>query len=138
LHINFKQNIIKVVDKKCNNKSFGIVFFIFFLILSLLPLFKNDQVNFYFLAIAIVFLVLGLLNAKILTPLNKYWVKFGDILGKFVSPIIMLLIYFFTVFPVNLLLRLFNKDVMYLKLHKKNKSYWIKKEVNDSNMNNQF
>ena len=126
------------MDKKSGNKSFGIVFFIFFLILSLFPLLKNNQVNFYFLVTALVFLVLGLLNAKILTPLNKYWVKFGDILGKFVSPVIIFLIYFFTVFPVNLLLRLFNKDVMYLKLHKKNKSYWIKKEVNDTSMNNQF
>jgi len=126
------------MDKLSSNRSFGVVFFIFFLILSLFPLLKNNQVNFYFLVIALVFLVLGLLNAKILTPLNKYWLKFGDILGKFVSPIIMFLIYFFTVFPVNLLLRLFNKDVMYLKLHKKNKSYWIKKEVNDTNMNNQF
>ena len=126
------------MDKLSSNRSFGEVFFIFFLILSLFPLLKNNQVNFYFLVIALVFLVLGLLNAKILTPLNKYWLKFGDILGKFVSPIIMFLIYFFTVFPVNLLLRLFNKDVMYLKLHKKNKSYWIKKEVNDTNMNNQF
>ena len=126
------------MDKLSSNRSFGVVFFIFFLILSLFPLLKNNQVNFYFLVIALVFLVLGLLNAKILTPLNKYWIKFGDVLGKFVSPIIMFLIYFFTVFPVNLLLRLFNKDVMYLKLHKKNKSYWIKKEVNDSNMNNQF
>jgi len=126
------------MDKLSSNRSFGIVFFFFFLILSLFPLLKNNQVNFYFLVTALVFLVLGLLNAKILTPLNKYWVKFGDILGKFVSPIIMFFIYFFTVFPVNLLLRLFNEDVMYLKLHKKNKSYWIKKEVNDSNMNNQF
>ena len=126
------------MDKLSSNRSFGIVFFIFFLILSLFPLLKNNQVNFYFLVTALVFLVLGLLNAKILTPLNKYWVKFGDILGKFVSPIIMFFLYFFTVFPVNLLLRLFNEDVMYLKLHKKNKSYWIKKEVNDSNMNNQF
>ena len=126
------------MDKLSSNRSFGIVFFIFFLILFLFPLLKNNQVNFYFLVTALVFLVLGLLNAKILTPLNKYWVKFGDILGKFVSPIIMFFIYFFTVFPVNLLLRLFNKDVMYLKLHKKNKSYWIKKEVNDTNMNNQF
>ena len=126
------------MDKLSRNRSFGLVFFIFFLILSLFPLLKNNQVNFYFLVTALVFLVLGLLNAKILTPLNKYWVKFGDILGKFVSPIIMFFIYFFTVFPVNLLLRLFNEDVMYLKLHKKNKSYWIKKEVNDTNMNNQF
>ena len=126
------------MDKISSNRSFGVVFFIFFLILSLFPLLKNNQVNFYFLVTAIVFLALGLSNAKILTPLNKYWIKFGDILGKFVSPIIMFLIYFFTVFPINLLLRLFNKDVMYLKLHKKNKSYWIKKEVNDTNMNNQF
>jgi len=127
------------MDKISSNRSFGVVFFIFFLILSLFPLLKNNQVNFYFLVTAIVFLALGLSNAKILTPLNKYWIKFGDILGKFVSPIIMFLIYFFTVFPINLLLRLFNKDVMYLKLHKKNKSYWmIKKEINDTNMNNQF
>lgn len=126
------------MDKISSNRSFGIVFFIFFLILSLFPLLKNNQINFYFLLTAIVFLVLGLLNAKILTPLNKYWIKFGDILGKFVSPVIMFLIYFFTVFPVNLLLRLFNKDVMNLKLHKKKLSYWIKKEVNNTNMNNQF
>ena len=126
------------MDKISSNRFFGIVFFIFFLILSLFPLLKNNQVNFYFLVTAIVFLTLGLSNAKILTPLNKYWIKFGDILGKFVSPIIMFLIYFFTVFPINLLLRLFNKDVMCLKLDKKMKSYWIKKEINNTNMNNQF
>ena len=126
------------MNKLSSNRSFGIVFFIFFLILSFFPLMKNNQINFYFLATAIVFLILGLVNAKILTPLNKYWIKFGDILGKLVSPIVMFLIYFLTVFPVNLLLRLFNKDVMCLKLDKKMKSYWIKKEINNTNMNNQF
>ena len=126
------------MNKPSSNRSFGIVFFIFFLILSFFPLMKNNQINFYFLVTAIVFLILGLVNAKILTPLNKYWIKFGDILGKLVSPIVMFLIYFLTVFPVNLLLRLFNKDVMCLKLDKKMKSYWIKKEINNTNMNNQF
>ena len=81
--------------KLSSNRSFGIVFFIFFLIISLFPILKSGEINTWSLVVAFIFLILGLLNSKILNPLNKSWFKFGFFLGKIISPIIMLMIFFF-------------------------------------------
>ena len=85
----------------------------------------------------ILFLILGLLNSKILTPLNKVWFKFGILLGKIVSPIVMGIIFFLVVTPIGLLMRIFKKDLLNLKFNKNN-SYWIKKTEPKSKMKNQF
>ena len=84
------------------------------------------------------FLFLGLLNSKILTPLNKLWFRFGLFLGKIISPIIMGVIFFLVVTPIGLLMRFFGKDVLNLKLNKKKSSYWIEKNGPKSKMKNQF
>ena len=120
-----------------SNRSFGIVFFIVFLLIGLYPLLKNNDIRIWSLIVSSVFLLLGLKNSKILTPLNILWFKFGTILGKYVSPIIMGLVFFLVVTPTGIIMRIFNKDL--LKLKKRNiNSYWIKRDDQKSDMKNQF
>ena len=123
--------------KTSSNKSFGIVFFIVFSIIAFYPILKNEDIRIWSLIIGIIFLILGLLNSKYLTPLNKIWTRFGFFLGNFISPIVMALIFFFIVTPISFLMRLFNKDVLNLKKNNLS-SYWIKKTDPKSKMKNQF
>ena len=119
------------------NKSFGIVFFIFFLIVSIFPLFKDGNIRIWSLIIAIIFLILGLLNSKTLTPLNKAWFRFGILLGKLVSPIVMGLVFFAIVTPTSLIMRSLGKNLLNLKRDNK-KTYWIERSKIESKMKNQF
>ena len=123
--------------KISSNKSFGIVFFIFFLILSIYPLFKDGNFRIWTLILSIVFLILGLLNSSILSPLNKIWFKFGILLGNFISPIVMGVIFFTVVTPTSIIMKILNKDLLNLKKND-NESYWIKKSEVKSKMKNQF
>ncbi len=128
-----KENKIKIGS----NRSFGIVFFIVFFIISLFPLLKGNDIRIWSLLVSLIFLVLGLINSNILSPLNKLWFKFGLLLGNFISPIIMGLVFFLVVTPTGLFMRLIGKDL--LNLNKKNvKSYWIDKTGPKSKMKNQF
>tara|TARA_Y100000591_G_C21535429_1_gene546222 strand:- start:37 stop:417 length:381 start_codon:yes stop_codon:yes gene_type:complete len=120
-----------------SNRSFGIVFFIVFLIVSLWPLLNSNEIRIWSLIVSIIFLTLGLINSKALTPLNKLWFKFGIFLGNIISPIVMGIIYFAVVTPIALLLKVINKDVLSLK-KTKNGSYWKIKEKYNSSMRNQF
>lgn len=120
-----------------SNRSFGIVFFIFFLIIALWPLLNNNEIRLWSLIISLIFLVLGILNSKLLSPLNKLWMRFGLLLGRIVSPIIMGIIYFFVVTPTGLIMKIFRKDLLSLKKNDE-KSYWIEKNDEKSNMKNQF
>ena len=120
-----------------SNKNFGIVFFTFFLIVSIFPLFKNGEIRVWSLIVGIIFLILGLTNSKILTPLNIIWFKVGIFLGNFVSPIVMAIVFFLVVTPTSLIMKLLGKDV--LKVKKSSKStYWIDKSNLKSKMNKQF
>jgi len=120
-----------------SNKSFGIVFFVVFLLISLYPLTYDGEIKIWSLIISFIFLILGLLNSKFLTPLNKIWFKFGILLGKIVSPLIMGAIFFLVVTPIGIILRLMGKDVLNLK-YNKNNSYWIENSSPKSKMKNQF
>ena len=120
-----------------SNRSFGIVFFIVFLIISLWPLLSSNEIRIWSLIVSIIFLTLGLINSKILTPLNKLWFKFGIFLGNIISPIVMGIIYFVVITPIAFLLMVFKKDVLSLKKTKK-VSYWKNKEKYNSSMRNQF
>ncbi len=130
--------IKKITVKLPSNKNFGIVFFIVFLIISLYPLINNDTIRYWSLPIAFTFLILGIFNSNLLLPLNKLWTKFGLILGRIISPIVMGFIFFFIVMLTSLILKLFNKDVLNLKINKKTKSYWIQKDIHKSRMEKQF
>ena len=119
------------------NRSFGIVFFVVFLIIATYPLINGDELRLWSLIISIVFLFLGLVNSKILNPLNKLWFKFGIFLGKIISPLVMGIIFFLVVTPIGLLMRLLNKDLLNLRFNN-NGSYWIEKTEPKSKMKNQF
>ena len=120
-----------------SNRSFGIVFFIVFLIISLWPLLNSNEIRIWSLIVSIIFLTLGLINSKALTPLNKLWFKFGIFLGNIISPIVMGIIYFGVVTPTGLMMKLFRKDI--LKLKKNNsETYWVTKDNSNNNMKNQF
>ena len=120
-----------------SNKSFGIVFFIVFLLIALYPLINNGDLRIWSFIIAIIFLILGLINSKVLTPLNKLWFKLGLLLGKAISPIIMGIIFFLVVTPTALIMRIIGKDLLNLRFNNK-KSYWIEKTGPKSKMKNQF
>ena len=122
---------------KSTNKSFGIVFFAFFLIIALYPLIYNSDIRYWSLILSLIFLILGLVNSRILTPLNKLWFKFGIFLGKIISPIIMGLIFFIVVTPIAIIMKVFNKDLLNLKFNN-DKTYWIEKTGPKSKMKNQF
>jgi|TARA_B100001093_G_scaffold502287_1_gene555069 hypothetical protein len=123
--------------KTGSNKSFGIVFFVVFLIIAIYPLKNGEDIRIWSLSISLIFLILGLLNSKILSPLNKIWFKFGILLGRIMSPIIMSLIYFIVMTPIGLFMRMMKKDILNLKFNN-NKTYWIEKDGPKSKMKNQF
>ena len=120
-----------------SNKSFGIVFFVVFLIISIWPLLDGNEIRYWSLIISVVFLVLGILNSKILTPLNKIWFKIGILLGNIISPMTMGIIFFLVVTPTGLIMKILGKDLLNLKKNTKN-SYWIEKRNQNSRMKNQF
>ena len=123
--------------KMPTNRNFGTVFFLVFLIISLFPLLKNENIRIWSIIIAFVFLVLGLLNSKFLTTLNKIWFRFGIILGNFVSPIVMGIVFFIIVTPTSLIMRVLGRNLLNLKKENK-KTYWIERSKIKSKMKNQF
>ena len=120
-----------------SNKSFGIVFFLFFLIVAIYPMFFDGNLRVWSIIISIIFLMLGLLNSRVLTPLNLLWFKFGILLGRIVSPIVMGLVFFVIVTPTGLIMKFLNKDLLNLKKSKA-KSYWIKRTTLKTDMKDQF
>ena len=119
-----------------SNKSFGIVFFIIFFLISLYPLTNDGSLNLWSLIISFIFLILGILNSRILSSLNIIWFKFGLFLGRIFAPLIMGII-FFLVTPIGLIMKFLKKDLLNLKFNN-NKSYWIKRNSTKSTMKNQF
>ena len=120
-----------------SERSFGIVFAILFFLISIYPLIYSGEIKYWYLMLSVLFLILGILNSKLLTPLNKIWFKFGIFLGKIVSPFIMVIIFFLVVTPIGILMRLMRKDLLNLKFDSSS-SYWIKKDGIKSKMKNQF
>lgn len=126
------------MKSQSSNRSFGLLFFIVFLILGAWPLKNSGNLNYYLVGVSGVFLVLGLKNSKLLSPLNKAWIKFGEILGSIIAPIIMAFVYFIFLTPISLIVRVFGKDLLGVKFNKKIDSYWIKRKKNLGPMNKQF
>ena len=120
-----------------SNRSFGIVFFIVFLLIGFYPLIYSGEISIWSLVVSFTFLILWFTNSNILNTLNKIWFKFGLFLGKIISPIIMGLIFFFVVTPIGLIMKTLRKDLLNLK-YSKNKTYWIEKSGPKSKMKNQF
>ena len=120
-----------------SNRSFGIVFFIVFLLIGSWPILNGNELRIWSIVISLIFFILGIFNSKILTPLNKVWFKFGILLGNFIAPIVMGIVFFLVVTPTGLLMKLFRKDLINLKQNN-DKTYWIEKKEITSSMKNQF
>ena len=120
-----------------SNRSFGIVFFVVFLVIAFYPLINHGSIRLWAIFFSILFLFLGLMNSQYLTPLNRLWFKFGILLAKIISPIVMGLVFFGIVTPTGILMRLFKKDLLNLK-NNDSKSYWINRPKEKSSMKNQF
>ena len=121
-----------------SNRSFGLVFFVIFLIVALWPLKYEEDIRLWSLVISIIFFILGVINSKLLTPLNKQWFKFGMLLGSIVSPIIMGIVYFAVVTPTGVLMRLLGKDLLRMSKVKNTSTYWIKRDKQKNTMKKQF
>ncbi len=122
--------------KKKNNITFGILFFIFFLIIGLYPLKSDETIRVWFVVLSLVFLIITIIRPNLFTFLNKLWIKFGILLGKIISPLVMGLVFFIVVTPVGMLVRILKKDTMGLK--RGASSYWINKEDKIQSMKKQF
>ena len=120
-----------------SNRSFGIVFFVVFLLIGIWPILDNGELRYWSILISLIFLILGAFNSKYLTPFNKIWFRFGIFLGNFIAPIVMGLIYFTVVTPTGFIMKLLRKDLINLKKNT-NKTYWIEKSDKRTSMKNQF
>ena len=121
-----------------SNRNFGLVFFFVFLIVGLWPLLNGGPFRIWSIVIAIIFLIFGLMNSKLLTPLNKLWFKFGIFLGTIVSPFVMGIIFFLVITPICYVMKIIGKDLLNIKHDNKKKSYWINRDKTKSTMKQQF
>ena len=128
----------KVSVKIPSNRSFGLLFFIVFLVISLWPLKFQEDLRLWAFILSSIFLVLGVLNSKFLTPLNKLWLKFGFFLGSIMSPVVMGVVFFIVVTPVGLIMRFLGKDLLRINKSKFVSTYWISREKQNSTMKKQF
>ena len=126
------------MHKRSSNRSFGVLFFVVFLVVGFWPMLNNETPNYYLILFSLIFLILGLVNSKILSPLNLGWIKLGEILGKIIAPIVMAIVYFLILTPISLLVRLFGKDLIGMKFSNNIKSYWIKRKKHLGTMDKQF
>ena len=124
--------------KISSNRSFGLVFFVVFLAIALWPLKSGEEFRLWSLVLSIIFFILGVLNSKLLTPLNRLWFKFGIFLGSIVSPIVMGMVYFIVVTPTGLFMRLLGKNLLKISKEKHTSTYWMKRNKQQSSMKKQF
>ena len=126
------------MKSQSSNRSFGLLFFIVFIVVGLWPITKGETANIYLILISLFFLIFGLINSKILSPFNKAWIKLGEILGLIIAPIIMALVYFIILTPISLIVRMLGKDLLGLKFLKKQDTYWSKRKKKLGTMKKQF
>ena len=127
-----------IQTKKPSEKSFGVIFSIVFLIVSLYPLINSESLRIWALFVSTIFFLLAFVAPKVLVLPNKLWFKFGLLLGSIIAPIVMAMIYFITVLPTGIAMRLLDKDLLKQKLDKNAKSYWIERTEPMGSMKNQF
>jgi hypothetical protein len=128
------KNLINI--KRKDNITFGIFFFVLFLIIGLYPLKSDGAIRIWSVLFSLAFLIITIIRPNLFTFLNKLWIKFGILLGRIISPIVMGLVFFFVVTPIGALVRILKKDVMGLK--RGASSYWINREDKIQSMKKQF
>lgn len=127
-----KKNNIKLK----NNITFGILFSVLFFLVAIYPLKMGDPIRLWSLILSLVFLFITIVKPNLFTSLNSFWIEFGTLLGKVISPIIMGLIFFFIIVPTGIFVRILKKDIMVSK--REATSYWIDKKDKVQSMKKQF
>ena len=118
-------------SKISSNRSFGVLFSIVFLLIAFWPFFNSHNFNdikIWSLILSSILLILAIIKSKILTPFNIAWIKFGNLLGRIIAPIVLATLYFFVLTPIGLLLKLFKKDILNLRIKKDVKTYWLTRD----------
>lgn len=114
--------------KTSSDRFFGLTFFVVFLIIALLPLLSRGAVRPVALGIALAFLAVSLAAPAWLAPLNRLWLKIGELLHRITSPIILGVMFFGVITPIGFLMRLAGKDLLRMKFDSHCTSYWIRRE----------
>lgn len=123
------------------NRTFGLIFAAIFLLIAILPLIWANEVRMWALMVSAAFTSIALLLPRALTPLNQLWAKFGQLMHKVTNPLLMGLVFFLTVLPTGIIMRLLGKDPMNRRLDPQAQSYWIKREnadITPESFDNQF
>jgi hypothetical protein len=124
--------------KSGSEKSFGIVFAIVFLLIGIYPLINGSEIRLWSLIIAPIFFMLAYVAPQYLSVPNKLWIKLGFLLGAVISPIVMALVYFSTVVPTGLFMKLLGKNLLNKKIDSSAKTYWIERDQPVGSMKHQF
>lgn len=111
-----------------SERNFGLVFAVVFSVIAVWPLLAGNQLRWWALAVAFVFLITALLIPRVLVPLNRMWFRFGLLLGRMVGPVVMALIFFGAVVPTALVIKLCRKDLLRLKRSPDVNTYWIRRD----------
>jgi hypothetical protein len=116
------------VVRGSSDRSFGFVFAVVFLVIALFPLMFGGGVRLWSLGVAVVFAVVALAAPRILAPLNRLWLRFGLLLHRIVSPIVLGIMFFLVITPIGLLMRALGKDPLRLRFDRGASTYWIPRE----------
>ena len=127
-----------IQTEKSSEKSFGVLLSIVFLIVSIYPLINSEGLRIWALVVSTIFFLLAFVAPKVLVLPNKLWFKFGLLLGSIIAPIVMAMVYFITVLPTGIIMRLLGKDLLKQKLDNNAKSYWIERSEPMGSMKNQY
>jgi len=118
------EDLKNIKSTKKELKEFGLTVGGILVILGLVGLWRNKGFYPYFLGIGISLVILGISFNKALMPFQKFWIGLAVILGFFVSRIVLFILFYFTLMPTGLIMRLLGKDVLDQKIDKNRKSYW--------------
>ena len=125
-------------NNQLTNKKFGYFFGSFLLIISLIIFLVQEFWSFYIISIAIAFIIIALINPKLLSIPNSIWFKFSLFIGNALSMIVMIILFYLVIFPTGIILKIFNKDILPVKKDKNLKSYWVKRSNQINNFEDQF
>ena len=125
------------MDKIKKNKQFGYLFFFVLSFISIFIFFNSNKINYILISLSLIFLIITIFKPILFDRISNIWIKFGELLGMFISPLVMALIFFLFLTPLSLIVRIMKKDLLNTKFSKQ-KSYWIKREKNIGTMDKQY
>ncbi|MES2676845.1 MAG: SxtJ family membrane protein [Pseudomonadota bacterium] len=130
---------MKIPTKK-ELKNFGLIWSIIFFIAAFIPVFKGLEMRIWALYVCLLFVATALFYPQIYHQTRFYqtWIKFGDILGKINSKIIIGILFYAIFMPIGLVLKILRKDLLSKKLDRSSASYFIDCKADNSDMRNQF